>query len=190
MTAAQTIHRADAIVAGRVVSQVETGPVSTRSTLAVRGVYRGEVPAQITVVANAGSGGGSSCAIMYPVGAEVDPLVLFDHHDGTYETSACALLTLDAVRTRLGAATPPPPGPAPTDGGTLGAVAPSLVEPGLSWLAVLGGLAVSLLLMAWALRRAHRERAVRTTDGVAQLQALARSSDEEAGDPGGEDPPS
>jgi len=184
MSAAQTIRRADAIVAGHVVSQVEMDPVRTRTTLAVRGVYTGHVPAEIILIANVGSGGGSSCAIMYPVGANVDPLVLFSRHDGTYEVSACALLTLDAVRARLGAAKPPPPGPAPpgpapTDGGTLGAVAPTLVERGLNWFAVLGGLAVAVLLMAWALRRAHRERAVRATDGVTELQLLARSSEDE-----------
>jgi hypothetical protein len=172
LTARQTIHRADAIVAGHIVDQIEVDPVSTRSTLAVDGVYKGRVAAQVTLVGNLGSGGGSACAVLYPVGAVVDPLVLERHDDGTYEVSTCSLLSLAAVRARLGEARPPPaPSPA-----SVAAAAPSIVQRGLSWPAVLGGVAVALLLMAWALRRAHRERAVRTADGVRELQAVARAS--------------
>jgi hypothetical protein len=183
-TAKQTIHRAGAIVAGHVVDQVEVDPVNTRSTLAVDGVYKGHVAAEVTLVANIGSGGGSTCAVLYPVGATVDPLVLIRHGDGTFEVSACALLALDEVRARLGKAEAPPPGPSP-GGGSLAAVPTSALEHGrLSVLAVLGGIAVAVALMAWALRRAHRERAVRAADGVSELQALARGSlaPDDAGD--------
>jgi hypothetical protein len=182
MTAARTIHRADAIVVGHVVNQVELDPITTKSTLMVSGVYKGDVPSQITLVTDFGSGGGGTCAVLYPLGATVDPMVLFRHDDGTFEVSACSLLALDAVRARLGQAKPPPPGP--STGGAIAGVPPSIVGPGLSWPAVFGGSAVALLLMAWALRRVPRERAVRTVDGVAQLQAKARASSGPRGDAG------
>ena len=172
MTAKQTIHRADAIVAGHVVDQMEIDPTTTRTTFAVDGVYRGDVPAVLTLVANIGSGGGSSCALLYPPGANVDPLVLDRQHDGTYQTSPCSLLSLHDVRALLGRAKPPPPGASPS-GGTIAATPGSLAGRHLSWPAVLGGVAAAVLLMTWALQRLHRERA-RTQDGVATLQAKAR----------------
>jgi hypothetical protein len=184
-TAKRTIHQADAIVAGHVVSQVEADAMNTRTTLVIDGVYKGDVAPEITLVANIGSGGGSSCAVLYPVGATVDPLVLSSHDDGTYVIPTCAFLTLDAVRARLGQAKPPPPRASPTTGGSLAAAPPSVLDPRISWLAVLGGLVMALLLMAWALRRAHRERVVRAAAGVTQLQALARASRDQD-DPGGE----
>jgi hypothetical protein len=184
-TARETIHRADAIVAGHVVNQVAADAMNTRTTVVVDGVYKGDVAAEITLVANIGSGGGSSCAVLYPVGATVDPLVLSRHDDGTYVIPACTFLTLDAVRARLGQAGPPPPVASPTGGGSIAAAPPSVVDPRISWLAVLGGLAMALLLMSWALRRAHRERVVRAAEGVTQLQALARASRDQD-DPDGE----
>jgi hypothetical protein len=174
-TAKQTIRGADAIVAGHVVNQIETDPMTTRSTLAVDGVYKGDATAEITLVANVGSGGANTCSVLYPVGATVDPLVLTRHADGTYEVQTCALLTMNAVRAQLGPAKPPPPG-ADSSPPPFATVPPSIVEPGISWPAVAGGIAVALVLMAWALRRAHRERVVRVSDGVSRLQALARDS--------------
>src|SRR5512132_374753 len=68
-TARQTIHAADAIVVGHVVGQIEKTPLLTETTVAVDGVYKGDVPAEVTVLADLGSGGGSTCAVLYPVGS-------------------------------------------------------------------------------------------------------------------------
>lgn len=182
--AKRIIQRADAIVAGHAVNQIAVDAMNTQTTLVVDGVYKGNVPAEITLVANIGSGGGSSCAILYPLGATVDPVVLARQDDGTYVVQPCAFLTLDAVRARLGRAKPPPPGASPTDG-TLAAAPPSVVDPRISWPAVVGGFAVAIALMAWALRRAHRERVRRTVEGVTRLQALARASGDRDDDDGG-----
>jgi hypothetical protein len=167
---AKTIHRADAIVAGRVVEQIALDPLTTQSTVRVTGVYKGHVRSEITVMAAIGSGGGSSCAVLYPVGATVDPMVLDRHGDGTFSISPCSLVSLDAVRRELGTASPPRPAPPDTPGF---AVPSSLVGPGFSWPAVAAGLVVAVLAMAWALRRSGRER-VRTD--VGELQSIARGA--------------
>jgi hypothetical protein len=143
--------------------------------LAVDGVYKGDVGAEITLVANVGSGGADSCSVLYPVGSTVDPVLLARDAGGTYEVQTCALLTMNSVRARLGRAKAPPPG-ATSSAPPFAAAPASVVDPGISWPAVAGGFAVALVLMAWALRRAHRERVVRVPDGVSRLQALARDS--------------
>jgi hypothetical protein len=171
--AKRTIHQADAIVAGHVTGQVQTGPTLTETTVAVDGVYKGKAPAQLTLVADLGSAGGSSCAVVYPVGSTVDPLVLQARDDGAFTVDTCALLSLDAVRRALGRPGPAPPGASPT-GGVVGAS--TMSEQGLSWAAVVGGIALALVLMAWAVRRADRSRPVPAVAGVGELQAIARRS--------------
>jgi hypothetical protein len=174
-TAEQTIHAADAIVAGHVVGQLETSPLSTETTVAVDGVYKGDVPAELTLLADLGSGGGSTCAVLYPVGSTVDPLVLRRlQAEGVYTVDACALLSLQAVRDALGRAGPAPPMPSATE--PVVGTTSTAVARGLSWAAVLGGIAVALVLMAWALRRADRSGSVPAVAGVDELQEIARRS--------------
>jgi hypothetical protein len=174
-TAKQTIHSADAIVAGHVVGQIETSPLLTETTVAVDGVYKGDVPAELTVLADLGSGGGTTCAVLYPVGSTVDPLVLRRvNAEGVYAVDTCALLSLDQVRRALGHPGPAPPMPSPTE--PIVGTASTLVASGISWAAVLGGIALALVLMAWALRRADRSRTVPTVAGVDELQEIARRS--------------
>jgi len=166
-TPRQTIGQADAIVAGRVTGQVARDAMTTDSTLAVDGVYKGTVPAEITLVAELGTAGGSSCAVLYPVGSEVDPLVLSARGDGTYEVSPCALLDAAAVRARLGAAVPPTP--ASSSAGASPPTANVPADRGLSWPAVLGGIVLAIALMAWAVRRSaneHRGNAPVTDEGA------------------------
>ena len=151
----ETIRQADAIVAGHVTGQAQRDPTTTNTTVAVDGVYAGAVPAEITLVANLGDSGGSSCAVLYPMGSEVDPLVLQAVGDGTYEVSVCSLLDAAAVRSRLGDAAPPPPA---SSGETPPPDATVPVNRGLSWPAVLGGVALAIVLIAWALRRSAREQ--------------------------------
>jgi hypothetical protein len=174
-TPRQVIRAADAIVVGHVVGQIETGSVSTETTVAVDGVYRGDVPAELTLLADLGSGGGSTCAVLYPVGSRVDPLVLRQvNTEGVFAVDTCALLSLDEVRRSLGRAGPAPPAPSPTEP-VVGA-ASTVVARGISWAAVLGGITLAIVLMMWALRRADRSRAVTAVAGVDELQAIARRS--------------
>jgi hypothetical protein len=174
-TAKQTIHAADAIVVGHVVGQMEKSPLLTETTVAVDGVYKGDVPAEVTVLADLGSGGGSTCAVLYPVGSTVDPLVLRRvNTEGVYAVDTCALLSLDQVRRTLGRPGPAPPAASPTEP-VVGATS-TLVATGISWAAVLGGIALALVLMTWALRRADRSRTVAAVTGVDELQAIARRS--------------
>ena len=93
----ELVKEAGAIVAGHVVGEQPLDPMYTQSTVAVDGVYKGRVAATIALVANIGSGGGSSCAVLYPVGSKVDPLVLSRSNDGTYAIQPCALLSLPQV---------------------------------------------------------------------------------------------
>jgi hypothetical protein len=152
----QTIRQADAIVAGHVTEQVQRDPTTTNTTVAVDGVYRGSVPAEITLVASLGNSGGSSCAVLYPLGSEVDPLVLHAVGDGTYEVSVCSLLDAAAVHARLGDAAPPAPLASSVATPPPAATVPA--DRGISWPAVLGGLALAIVLIVWALRRAAREQ--------------------------------
>ena len=111
-TAQKVLERADAVVAGHVVGEQPIDAMNTHSTLAVDGVYKGHVDATIVLNANIGFGGGSSCAVLYPVGSKADPLVLERLDDGTYQVSVCAFLSRAEVVRLLGSARPPPPGSA------------------------------------------------------------------------------
>src|SRR4029079_5840929 len=90
-TAEQIVHGADAIIAGRIESEIPLDATRTRSIVRVEGVYLGTVPATIFVDSALGSGGGSDCAVLYPVGSEVDPMVLQKLPGGSYAIQTCAL---------------------------------------------------------------------------------------------------
>ena len=164
-TAKQIVHGADAIIAGRIESQIPLNATRTRSIVTVQGVYRGTVPATIFLDADLGSGGGSDCAVLYPVGSEVDPMVLQKLPGGTYTIQPCVLGSMPHVRALLGAARPPPPG-GPLPGVTTSAVpappvATSAPISGMSWAAVGIGLLLAVGLIAGAVRWSSR-RAVET----------------------------
>ncbi len=157
----RVLRRADAVVAGHVIDEATVDAMTTRSTLAVDGVYRGRVPATITLEADVGPGGGSTCAVLYPVGASVDPLVLERLADGAYRVDVCALLSADEIRSELGAPRAPPPGAAgpglssgPSPARPPIASAPATGH-GLSWPAIAGGLALALVAMIVVVRRAR-----------------------------------
>jgi hypothetical protein len=165
LDAKKIVHHADAIVAGQVVSQTEVDAVDTRSDFAVDGVYRGEVAATITLSTPLGPGGGSDCAVLYPVGARVDPLVLHAELDGSYTVDTCSMVVAPEIATLVGDARPPPP-PPPTGAEPV----PVAAEPaggGVSWPAVAGGAVLAALLIAAALWRSARRHAeeVAVTDG-------------------------
>jgi hypothetical protein len=154
--AAKIVRHADAIVAGHVVSQSEIDPVDTRSDFVVDGVYRGQVAATITLSAALGPGGGSDCAVLYPVGATVDPLVLRAQPDGSYTVDTCSMVVAPEIASLVGDARPPPPGPSPTAGGPPPVAAEPAGSGGVSWPAVAGGAVLAVVLIAVALRRSAR----------------------------------
>ena len=163
-TAQQIVHGADAIVAGRIQSEIPLGATRTRSIVKVQGVYRGTVPATIFVDAALGSGGGSDCAVLYPVGSEVDPMVLQKLPGGSYTIEPCVLGSMPHVRALLGEARPPPlagPSPSVSSSGVLAPVATSTPISGMSWAAVGIGLLLAVGLIAGAVRWSGR-RAVET----------------------------
>ena len=147
--------------------------MNTHSTLAVDGVYKGHVDATIVLNANIGFGGGSSCAVLYPVGSKADPLVLQRLDDGTYQVSVCAFLSRAEVVRVLGSARPPPPS---SEAPSVAAAAyPSTTPPGgVSRPAVLGGLVVALLAIALILRWSGRGRRRQEPSAVEELQATVR----------------
>ncbi len=172
-TAQKVLERADAVVAGHVVGEQPIDAMNTHSTLAVDGVYKGHVDATIVLNANIGFGGGSSCAVLYPVGSKADPLVLERLDDGTYQVSVCAFLSRAEVVRLLGSARPPPPGSAAPS--VVAAAYPSTTLPGgVSRPAVLGGLVVALLAIALILRWSGRRRPRRVPSAVEELQATVR----------------
>jgi len=163
-TAQQIVHGADAIVAGRIQSEIPLGATRTRSIVKVQGVYRGTVPATIFVDAALGSGGGSDCAVLYPVGSEVDPMVLQKLPGGSYTIEPCVLGSMPHVRALLGDARPPPlagPSPSVSSSGLPAPVATSTSISGMSWAAVGIGLLLAVGLIAGAVRWSGR-RAVET----------------------------
>ena len=163
-TAQQIVHGADAIVAGRIQSEIPLGATRTRSIVRVQGVYRGTVPATIFVDAALGSGGGSDCAVLYPVGSEVDPMVLQKLPGGSYTIEPCVLGSMPHVRALLGDARPPPlagPSPSVSSSGVPAPVATSTSISGMSWAAVGIGLLLAVGLIAGAVRWSGR-RAVET----------------------------
>jgi hypothetical protein len=158
LDAGKIVKHADAIVAGHVVSQTEVDPVDTRSELAVDGVYKGDVGATLTLSAALGPSGGSDCAVLYPVGSRIDPLVLTGLPDGTYAVDVCSMAAAPQITKLIGTARPPP------EAAATAAASPPLgtaASPagGVSWPAVAGGVAVAVGLIAFALWRSGRRHA-------------------------------
>jgi hypothetical protein len=181
----QIVRRADAIIAGRVTNEIELDPTHTRSVVQVEGVYTGRVPATVNVDTDLGPGGGSSCAVLYPVGSEVDPLVLMRSQGGSYTIDPCLIGALPHVRALLGDARPPPPAsPSPSEVPI--PIAGPTPLPGMSWPAVVAGLVLAVALIVAAVRWSGRGAA----ETASPFDDLAVGPDG-GSDPGAEgvDPP-
>jgi hypothetical protein len=179
---AQIVHRADAIISGRIENEISLDATHTRSIVRVEGVYRGAVPAEIFVDTDLGTGGGSSCAVLYPVGSVVDPMVLEKLANGSYTIEQCVIGSMPHVRALLGAARPPPPPLSPSESAVPIPVAASTPIPGMSWGAVGLGLLVAVALIAAAVRWSGR-RAVETASPFDELPAPGTQDDGPMDDP-------
>jgi hypothetical protein len=162
--ASHVIAGADAIVAGHVVADAAAGPTRTMSSLAIDGVYEGDVGPTVTLSTEIGPAGASDCAVLYPVGSEVDPVVLQERPDGTYVVDACAMPVVRQVAKALGVAHPPqadgPPAvplPSPVEAPPPAAAPPAGSAQHVSWPAVLAGALIGVGLIAWAIRKTARE---------------------------------
>jgi hypothetical protein len=165
----QIVHRADAIISGRIENEISLDATHTRSIVRVEGVYRGAVSAEIFVDTDLGTGGGSSCAVLYPVGSVVDPMVLQKLANGSYTIEQCVIGSMPHVRALLGSARPPPSALSPSGAAPI-PVATSTPLPGMSWGAVGLGLLVAVVLIAAAVRWSGR-RAVETGSPFDDLPA-------------------
>jgi hypothetical protein len=155
LDAHQIVRRADAIIAGRVTNEIELDPTHTRSVVQVQGVYTGHVSATVNVDADLGPGGGSTCAVLYPVGSKVDPMLLVHAQGGSYRIDPCLLGSGPHVRALLGEARPPPqalPSPSAAAGPIPGPIAGPTPVPGMSWPAVVAGLVLAVALIVAAVR--------------------------------------
>ena len=160
--AKQIVHGADAIIAGKVENEITLDATHTRSIVRVDGVYRGHPTATISVDTDLGTGGGSSCALLYPVGTVVDPMVLQKLPGGTYAIDPCVVGSTPQLRALLGTARPPPlAGPTPSPDGTAIPVPVADAAPvsGMSWGAVALGLALAVVMIAFAIRWSGRATA-------------------------------
>jgi hypothetical protein len=157
--AKQILRSADAIIAGKVENEITLDASHTRSIVRVQGVYRGNPPATIYVDTDLGTGGGKSCALLYPVGSVVDPMVLQKLPDGNYTIEQCVIGSTPQLRALLGTARPPPlAGLSPSPDGTELPVPVATSTPisGMRWGAVALGLALGVVLIAAALRWSGR----------------------------------
>jgi hypothetical protein len=189
LDAHQIVRRADAIIAGRVTNELELDPTHIRSVVQVQGVYRGHVPATVNVDAPLGPGGGSSCAVLYPVGSEVDPMLLVRAQGGSYTIDPCLIGSMPHVRALLGDARPPPPA-SPSPSAVPIPIAGPTPLPGMSWPAVVAGLVLAVALIVAAVRWSGRG-AVETASPFDDLPAGpdggpdggSEPADAEPGDP-------
>jgi hypothetical protein len=177
LDAHQIVRRADAIIAGRVTNELELDPTHTRSVVQVQGVYQGHVPATVNVDADLGPGGGSSCAVLYPVGSEVDPMLLVRAPGGSYTIDPCLIGTMPHVMALLGDARPPPPA-SPSPSKIPIPIAGPTPIPGMSWPAVVAGLVLAVALIVAAVRWSGRGAA----------ETASPFDDLPAGPDGGPDP--
>ena len=160
------VRQADAIIAGRIENEITLDATHSRDIVTVQGVYRGTVPTStIYVDTDLGPAGGRSCAVLYPIGTVVDPMVLQKLPTGSYTIERCAIGAMPHLRALLGAARPPPLAalsPSPSVADVPAPVAASTPISGMSWQAVALGLVLAVVLIAAFVRWSGR-RAVETT---------------------------
>jgi hypothetical protein len=177
------VKQADAIVAGHVLDVVTFDPTRTMSSIGVDGVYEGRVGATVTVRSDIGPAGGSDCTVLYPVGSQIDPLVLLRQPDQTYLIDICAMPMAGQVSKLLGTARPPPAdgppaAPLPTKAAPAPVVAAETAQQRVSWPAVGAGALLALALITFAVLRSARGAAA---------ERVGVEADEEASD--ADDPP-
>ena len=185
----RVVKRADAIIAGHVLDVVTFDPTRTMSSIEVDGVYEGRVGATVTVRSDIGPAGGSDCTVLYPVGSQIDPLVLLRQPDQTYVVDICAMPMAGQVSKLLGNARPPPAdgppaAPIPTSAAAAPVAAAAAPER-VSWPAVGAGALLALALIMFAVLRSARGVAVERVGSDADGEEPAHEDHPPPGDPSG-----
>jgi hypothetical protein len=147
-TPGQLLRHADAAFVGEVVDQQVIDEVTTVQTFRVRSVFKGTLGPTVRMIAPLGSGGGSSCGILY--GAGEVAVILHRLGDG-WTTDACSRIT--TAQLAKVAPSPVPPVPEPSGSSTpVATVAPAEeASGGLGWQAAVLGLLVGVAAIALAL---------------------------------------
>jgi hypothetical protein len=170
---------ADAAFVGSVVGEQAVDERTTLQTFRVRSVYKGELGSTVQVIAPLGSGGGSSCGILFGPG-EVAVILhrIRDGQGSEWTTDVCSRITIVQLTRVAPRPTSPPPTPSPTP--TLAPAPASGSDAGLGWSAVLIGLLAGVAAIALVLSfQGRRDRSGAT--------ALADPHEPVVEDPG--DPP-
>jgi len=162
-TPEQLLRRAEAAFVGEVVDQQVIDETTTVQTFRVRSVFKGTLGPTVQVIAPLGSGGGSSCGILY--GAGEVAVILHRLGDG-WTTDLCSRIT--TAQLAGVAPSPVPPVPEPSGSSTpVVTVAPAGdASGGLGWQAVVLGLLVGIAAIALALSLGgRRDRATVSPPG-------------------------
>jgi hypothetical protein len=142
---------ADAAFVGSVVDQQAIGPTTTVQTFEVRSVFKGALGPTVNVIAPIGSGGGSTCAVLYGPGEVA--VILYRQGDG-WTTDACSRITVDQLNRLAPSPTHPSPSPVATPTASF---VPVAGRGGVGWstaiLGLLAGIAAIAATLAFATRR-------------------------------------
>jgi hypothetical protein len=143
---------ADAAFVGSVVDEQVIDPTTTLQTFEVRSVFKGALGPTVNVIAPIGSGGGSTCAVLYGPGEVA--VILHREGDG-WTTDACSQITARQLH-RL-APSPAHPSASPVATPTVSEVPAPGGSAGVGWptaiVGLLAGIAVIAATLAFATRR-------------------------------------
>jgi hypothetical protein len=147
-TPEQLLRHADAAFVGEVVDQQVIDEVTTVQTFRVRSVFKGTLGPTVQMIAPLGSGGGSSCGILY--GAGEMAVILHRLGDG-WTTDACSRITTAQLASVAPSPAPPVPEPSGSSTPIVTGVPSDDASGGLGWQAVVLGLLVGVAAIALAL---------------------------------------
>jgi hypothetical protein len=182
-TPEQLLRHADAAFVGTVVDQQAIDQVTTIQTFAVRSVFKGDLGPTVRVIDPIGSGGGSTCGILY--GAGEVAVILHRQGDG-WTTDVCSRITI-AQLTGVG---PPPVHPSAEPGTSVpptsaGSGTTGERGGGLSARSLIGGLLLGIAAIALALSLGgRRDRAKARPEDMERPKDQASGPADEAADPG------
>jgi hypothetical protein len=163
---------ADAAFVGSVVDQQVIDPTTTVQTFEVRSVYKGPLGPTVDVIAPIGSGGGSTCAVLYGPGEVA--VILYRRGDG-WTTDACSRITPE----QLNRLAPSPAHPSPSRVATPTVdVVPAAGGPGVGWPTAILGLFAGIAAIAATLALAtRREREPAAADPPREASPTDDASD-------------
>jgi len=165
-TPKELLRRADAAFVGTVVAEQQIEPTTTVQTFAVEGVFKGALDASVNVTEPIGSGGGSTCGVVYPRDTRV--AVVLYRQGGGWTTDSCSLVSLADLEAVAPSPHQPRPGPSPSPSAVVPPPPPGS-SPGLGWPAAMLGLLVGVAGIALALSLGGRSGRPRGTPPVGSI---------------------